>query len=71
MKTTTRRCSDLLPKRVIDDAAETLEELRMASMMGRDALYVFVNRELAAGRWEQVWKKGKGGGLVRAYRVKQ
>lgn len=60
---------DDLPKRVIDQKAETIEELADNYPCSKPTMASIAKTQVANGRWEQVYKQF-GRRLVPAYRRK-
>ncbi len=61
------KCSDDIPRRIIDQGAETVAEIGKACGMGRKWVSDFARARVAAGEWETVFKR-VGTQLVPAYR---
>lgn len=64
------KASDQIPQRILDPAAQTVQEL--AAETGRNRMWClhYATNMVATGRWERVWKKS-GRNLAPAYRVKK
>ena len=62
--------SALFPQKIIDESAETIQELCEKTGLYRQALNKEISRRVKSGVVEQVWKKS-GRNLVPAYRIKK
>ena len=62
---------DTIPDRIIDDSAYTFDELREAKHTPFHVMIDLIKRNLGNGSWQQVYKHGDSGRLVKAYRLKQ
>lgn len=65
------KASEQLPKVIIDDKAETIQELTAGSPLGEPFVRKFAADMVRRGKWEEVMKRHAKKGLVRAYRVKK
>jgi len=63
------KCSDQIERRIIDQSAETIRELEIASGLCRKRITDITTENVKVGRWEVVFKKS-GRRIVAAYRVK-
>lgn len=61
------KLSRIIPRVVVDQNAETLQELIRETGHDRVWLYKLIRTNIKAGRWERVWKK-VGPARVPAYR---
>lgn len=57
------------PKRIVDQSAETFQELLLEWPQAPGSLNEFIKAKCDAREWEKVWKK-KGSRLLPAYRRK-
>lgn len=65
-----QKCSEMIPRMIVDQEAETCREMAEASGVNRDAINQICAANIKAGRWERVWKRVDGR-TVPAYRVKR
>jgi len=62
------KVSDMIPKRVVDQTAETIEEIHAQHQyVGSKQIWQMVTEGVKSGKFEQVWKK-VGSRTIRAYR---
>lgn len=64
-----QKCSDMIPRKVFDQSAETVKELAGDSM-SENSTQRFAKKMVAEGKWEQVWKRVNSK-PVPAYRIKR
>jgi len=64
------KASDLIPKKIVDQNAETIQDMMKHTPMSRNWLYGFAQDMVKQGKYEKVWKK-VGVKLVPAYRIKR
>jgi len=62
------KCSNDVPRYVVDDNAETLREMCDSVGLARSAMTLLASNKIREGRWERVWKRVDGR-LRPAYRV--
>lgn len=64
-----QKCSDMMPRKEFDNAAETVQELAGGSMSATTSQR-FAKKMVADNKWEKVWKLVNGK-PVPAYRIKR
>jgi hypothetical protein len=62
---------DTIPRRIVDETASTFDEIRNDKNIPYQAMYEMLRLNMANGAWEQVYKHGNYGKLVKAYRLKE
>lgn len=60
--------SELIPKRIVDNNAQTCEEIALASNISATTAQRKMNQFVKQGKVQKVWKQ-KGSCLVPAYRM--
>lgn len=65
------KIEDYAPKRIIDNSAKTIAELRPLWGVKENQMSKIAREYVAAGEWELVWKRTKTKGLIRAYRARK
>ena len=62
---------ELFPKKIMDQSAYSIKELAEHSGLKDAQTYKRMDDAVNAGAWEQVWKVGDSGRIVKAYRPKR
>jgi len=66
-----KKISDILPKVIFDQSAETLKEIAESTGLAYKQLATLRDKEVLAGNWVEVWKRDRIGRRVRAYKSKR
>lgn len=55
-----RKCTDDIPKMVIDQDSQTIADMRLEIPRGEAWLYAYAKKMVDSGKWDRVFKKVNG-----------